>query len=53
MLAGAPLALLLACALAAILLGCFVDGVSMALILVPLALPVLTAAGVSRSRPVW
>ncbi|MBC00150.1 MAG: hypothetical protein CML67_11490 [Rhodobacteraceae bacterium] len=46
-LAGAPLALLLACALAAILLGCFVDGVSMALILVPLVLPVLTAAGVS------
>jgi TRAP-type C4-dicarboxylate transport system permease large subunit len=28
-------------------LGCFVDGVSMALILVPLVLPVLTAAGIS------
>ncbi|WP_029057461.1 TRAP transporter large permease subunit [Stappia stellulata] len=46
-LAGAPLALLFACAIAAILLGCFVDGVSMALILVPLVLPVLTAAGIA------
>lgn len=46
-LAGAPLALLLACALVAILLGCFVDGVSMALILVPLVLPVLATAGVA------
>ena len=44
---GNTLLLLLFCAICALLLGCFIDGVSLALVCIPLFLPALTEAGVS------